>query len=177
MTNNTLSASTSTSTKLSDEPRWNFGSTTWLLLGGIILLSGGCFLSPSILNMLLLGVFNLFDFRTWSWWYFLCLGVVIAFSVRWFLLYQTYVNDDFDQQDMGEVKWFCYFSGTTTLIFAVFIFLHRFSILSRFYDPLYFWLAQGAFSFSAIFIFITFFVVLGLMTFLAWGWIGKLQGK
>ncbi|MDR3111441.1 MAG: hypothetical protein LBU65_17355 [Planctomycetaceae bacterium] len=172
---NTLS--TPASQQLSNEPWWKFGLTTWLLLGGVVLLSGGFLLNSHIMDSLFLGLFNLVDFRTWAWWYFLCLIAVVAFSVRWFLLYQTYINDDFDQQDMDEVKWFCYFSGTITLIFAVFIFLHRFSFLNLFYDPLYFWLGQGAFSFLALLAFTAIFVVIGLIAFLAWGWISKLQGR
>jgi hypothetical protein len=148
-----------------------------LLIAGLVLLNIGCFLKPFILDTVLVGCFNLLDFRTWSWWYFLGLITVLGFSVRWFLLYQKHLNDEFDPQSLEECKWFCRLSGTVTLIFAVFVFLHRFSLLRRLYYPLYFWFGYGNFSFLALLIFMIIFVIIGVITFLVWKWITTLQSE
>jgi hypothetical protein len=159
---------------------WNFSTTTWLLVGGLVLLNVGCFLSPSILDTVLSGVFHTLDFRTWAWWYFLEIIIVLAFAMRWFLLYQTYVNDDFDPQSSEEAKWFCILSGTITFIFAVLAFLHRFFrffLLYYAYYPLYSWfrLGHGAFSLTALLIFIISLATLGLLIALVWKWLTTLQ--
>ncbi|MDR1963187.1 MAG: hypothetical protein LBQ50_05370 [Planctomycetaceae bacterium] len=167
--------SSKTLQKQSVDPWWKFSTTTWLFIAGLVLLNIGCFLKPSILDTLLLGLFNLLDFRTWTWWYFLGLVAVLAFSVRWFLLYQTYINENFDLQSLEEAKWFCRLSGTLTFLLAVFIFLHRFSLLRWLYNPLYFWLGFGAFSFSALLIFTVIFVMIGFVVFLVWKWMTTLQ--
>ncbi|MDR1964120.1 MAG: hypothetical protein LBQ50_10110 [Planctomycetaceae bacterium] len=161
--------------KSSSEPWWKFSMTTWLFIAGLVLLNIGCFLKPSILDTLLVCLFNLLDFRTWPLWYFLGLIGVPVFSVRWFLLYQTYINDDFDLQSLEEAKWFCRLSGTLTFLFIIFVFLHRFSLLRRLYNPLYFWLGYGTFSFVALLIFTMIFVIIGFVTFLVWKWITTLQ--
>jgi hypothetical protein len=160
-----------------NEPWWKFSTTTWLLIAGLVLLNIGCFLKPFILDTVLVGCFNLLDFRTWSWWYFLGLITVLGFSVRWFLLYQKHLNDEFDPQSLEECKWFCRLSGTVTLIFAVFVFLHRFSLLRRLYYPLYFWFGYGNFSLLALLIFTIIFVIIGVITFLVWKWITTLQSE
>ncbi|MDR0706133.1 MAG: hypothetical protein LBF88_14260 [Planctomycetaceae bacterium] len=129
------------------------------------------------MDAVLVGCFNVLDFRTWPWWYFLGLIAVLGFSVRWYLLYQKRLNDDFDPQSLEECKWFCRFSGTITFLFAVFVFLHRFSLLRRLYYPLYFWFGYGRFSFEALLIFMTIFVIIGVITFLVWKWISALQSE
>jgi hypothetical protein len=160
-----------------NEPWWKFSITTWFFIAGLVLLNIGCFLQSFIFDTLLVGCFNLLDFRTWPWWYFLGLITVSVFSVRWFLLYQKHLNDEFDLQSSEECKWFCRLSGTITLLLAVFVFLHRFSLLRRFYNPLYFWFGYGNFSYEALLIFTIIFVIIGVITFLVWNWITTLQSE
>lgn len=163
-----------------NDARWNFRITTWLLVGGLVLLNVGCFLSPSILDIVLSGIFHTLDVRTWAWWYFLGFIVILAFAIRWFLLYQTYINDDFDPQSSEEAKWFCILSGAITFIFAVFVLLHRFFrivLLYYTYYPLYSWfqLGYGAFSLTALLIFIISLVIIGLFVALVWKWLTTIQ--
>lgn len=181
---------TSPSPALPESPNglWQtFGMTTWLLIGGLVLLNVGCFLSPSILDTVLSVIFfpisflfHLLDFRTWAWWYFPGVIAGLVFSVRWFFLYQTYVNDDFDPQSLDEAKWFCLLSGTITFTFAVFAFLHRFCryfLLYYLYYPLETWLrlGHGAFSYIAILAFTVSLVIIAFVIYFAWRWITSLS--
>jgi Na+/H+ antiporter NhaD/arsenite permease-like protein len=126
---------TSTQTTLKNSQNkllFKLDTTTWLLVVGLVLFNVGCFLPLSNLENLIICFFNLIDFRTWAWWYFVCLGAVVAFSIHWFLIYQNYTNNNLDPKKIEEYKWFCILSGTIVFIIAVFVFLHRFSILNLF---------------------------------------------
>jgi len=163
------------SEKQLDAKGWQFGPTTWILVGGFLLLNVGCFLQPSLLDSMLAGLSNLLDFRTWPWWYFLCLIIVLGFSVRWFLLYQTHVNDDFDPQSREEAKWFCWLSGTITGLLTLLVVLHRIGVMRRMYHTFYLMFGQGHFSIWALFIFAGIFAVIGLFIFLTGKWISSIQ--
>ena len=159
----------------SSEPWWRFGSTTWMLIGGLLLFNVGCFLQPSLLDTVFAGLFNLLDFRTWPWWYFLCLIAVLGFSVRWFLLFQKKINDEFDPQSLEEAKWFCWLTGAVTALLAVLVVLHRTGLLRRAYTSLNYMFGYGAFSIWALLIFFGILAVIGMIVALAWKWIGTIQ--
>lgn len=159
----------------SSEPWWRFGSTTWMLIGGLLLFNVGCFLQPSLLDTVFAGLFNLLDFRTWPWWYFLCLIAVLAFSVRWFFLYQKKIEGDFDPQSLKEAKWFMRLSGTITGVLVVLIVLHRFGLIRPMYYSLHYMFGMGAFSIWALLIFFGILVLIGLLVFLAWKWVAAFQ--
>lgn len=161
--------------KTPSEPWWRFGSSAWLLLGGLLLFNVGCFLQPSLLDMVFAGLFNLLDFRTWPWWYFLCLVAVLAFSVRWFFLYQKKINDDFDPVSAEEAKWFCRLTGAATGLLAVLVILHRTGMLRRMYGTLNYMFGYGAFSIWALLIFAVIFCLIGLFVYLTAKWIATLQ--
>ncbi|MDR1477979.1 MAG: hypothetical protein LBJ00_03465 [Planctomycetaceae bacterium] len=165
------------SKKLSEEPLWKFGATTWLLVVGIVLLNIGCFSKLSILDMFFGGIFNLFDFRTWAWWYFVIIVAVFVCSIRWYLLYQKYIDDDFDPTSSEEAKCFCLLSGILTLLVVIFVFLHRFSLLQYFYQPLYSWFGFGIVTFAAFLILILLLAIVGLVVYWAWRWIDVLLEK
>ncbi|MDR2171952.1 MAG: hypothetical protein LBP59_17545 [Planctomycetaceae bacterium] len=155
---------------------WKFSNKSiWLLVVGFVLFSIGYFISPSVLSNLFIGFFSLFDIRTWPWWYFIGLIIIVVFSIRWYMLYQKYVNNDFDPVSLDECKWFCALSGTITILFAIIVFLHRFSLLNSIYYPLYSWFGFGAFSFVALLIFTVIFVLIGALVFLIYQWITTLQ--
>ncbi len=143
-----LSTKKAEETPTTDKSWWN--STTWLLIGGLLLLNIGCFLNPSLLDAVMVGVFNLLDFRTWPWWYFLCLVIVLAFSVRWFLLYQKKVNDEFDDLNQEEVKWFYCLSFIATGLFVAMFLLHRTGLLRMLYRQLTYMHVQGGLSFGSL---------------------------
>ncbi|MDR1479008.1 MAG: hypothetical protein LBJ00_08700 [Planctomycetaceae bacterium] len=165
------------SKNLSEKSLWKFGVTTWLLVVGIVLLNIGCFFKLSILDMFFNGILNLFDLRTWTWWYFIVIIAVFACSVRWYLLYQKYVEDDFDPISSEEAKSFCLLSGILTLLAIIFVFLHRFSLLQYLYQPLYSWFGFGIVTFFAFLILILLLVIIGLVAYWAWRWIGILLEK
>ncbi|MDR2171106.1 MAG: hypothetical protein LBP59_13260 [Planctomycetaceae bacterium] len=153
---------------------WKFSKSAWLLIIGLVLFNIGCFASLSVLDRFFNEIFYLFDFRTWSWWYFVCLIIVVTFSIRWYLFYQKYIDDDFDWQSLDECKWFCILSGTITAILAIIVILHRYSLLGYFYYPVYYWLGFGGFSFFALQIFTVIFVIIGTLVFLIYKWITTL---
>ncbi|MDR2642158.1 MAG: hypothetical protein LBC74_05125 [Planctomycetaceae bacterium] len=165
---------TSTPNKLSKESWWKFSLTTWQLIIGLVLLNIGCFLKPTLLDTLLKSLFNVVDIRTWAWWYFICLIIVVGFSIRWYLLYQTYKNNDFDPLSSEEAKWFCMLSGTITFLGIVFIFLHRFSLLRWLFNPLYLWFGVGTVSFASLLLVISIFAVVGFLVFLICKWVDVL---
>ncbi len=156
------------------EATW-FGSTTWLLVGGLLLLNVGCFLNPSLLDAVMAGIFNLLDFRTWPWWYFLCLIAVMAFSVRWFSLYIKKVNDEFDDLNQEEVKWFYCLSFSATGLFAGLFVLHRTGLLRMLYRQLTYMYVQGGLSFWSLLLGL---IVVGIVCLFIWligKWIGSIQ--
>ena len=154
---------------------WQFSTTTWMLVGGLVLLNIGCFLQPSLLDSMFAGLANLLDFRTWPWWYFLCLIAVLAFSVRWFLLYQTYVNEGFDQLSAEEAKWFCWLSGTISGILALWVVLHRTGAMRPMYSQFWLMFGMGHFTIWALLIFGGIFGIVGLLVFLTGKWISSIQ--
>lgn len=161
--------------KPTSEPWWKFGSTTWMLIGGLLLFNVGCFLQPSLLDAVFAGLFNLIDFRTWPWWYFLCLITVLAFSVRWFLLYQKKINDDFDSQSLEEAVWFCRLTGAVTVVLAVLVVLHRTGLLRKAYYTLNTMFGYGAFSIWALLIFAVIFGLIGLFVYLVGKWLATIR--
>jgi hypothetical protein len=152
---------------------WHFGTTTWLVIIGLILLNIGFFLHPfvSVAGGFFADLFSLLDFRTWPFWYFICLVFVVGCSVRWFFLYRKYVNDDLDQLHSEEAQWFCCLSGSITLLLAVLVFLHRFSFLRRIFHPLYLFFGYGDFSYFALFMFAVLLSAIVVVCFFAWKWI------
>ncbi len=156
------------------EATW-FGTTTWLLVGGLLLLNVGCFLNPSLLDAVMASVFNLLDFRTWPWWYFLCLIAVMAFSVRWFSLYIKKVNDEFDDLNQEEVKWFCRLSYSATGLFAALFLLHRTGLLRKLYRQLTYMYVQGGLSFWSLLLGLLVVGIVCLFIWLIGKWIGSIQ--
>ena len=159
------------------EPWWKFGPATWMLILGLVLLNVGCFLRPTLLDTLIAGLFHLLDFRTWPWWYFLCLIAVLAFSVRWFFLYQKKIDDDFDPRSLEEAKWFCRLTGSLTALLAVLSVLHRTGMLRRCYYTLNGMFGYGAFSIWALLLFAVIFGLIGLFVFLIGKWIASLRAE
>lgn len=154
---------------------WRFGSSTWLLLGGLVLFNVGCFLQPTLLDTVFVGLFNLIDFRTWPWWYFLCLVAVLTFSVRWFFLFQKKINDDFDPQSFDEARAFCRLTGVLTVVLAIVMVLHRTGLMRRIYATLNYMFGFGAFSIWALLIFFGILTVIGVIVAMVWKWLGTIQ--
>ena len=172
MSHNTVSKNKMES---SNDSWWQFGTSTWLLIGGLLLLNVGFFLHPTLFDTILIGIVSLFDFRTWPWWYLLCLVAVLAFSVRWFLLYIKKINDEFDLSSREEAKWFCRLTGAATCLFVLLIVLHQTGILRKMYSTLNLMFGYGAFSIWALLFFALIFSLIGLFVYLIGKWVATLQ--
>jgi hypothetical protein len=161
--------------KIQSDPWWKFNKLTLLLIVGLILINVGNFLTLSFIGNLFISFFSLFDVRTWPWWYFICLIVVTVFSIRWYRLYQKYVNDDFDPMSSYECKWFCILSGFITAIIAAIFFLHWSSLLKYLYGSLYSWFGYGNVSFVAFLTITAILAVIAGVIFLVCKWITTLK--
>jgi poly(3-hydroxybutyrate) depolymerase len=76
-----------------DKSQWyHLSAETWLLIGGLILLSVGCFFNPNIIDTIL----RFSDYRFWSWWYFVILLLIVLFSIKRYLSAQS--RDIFDSE-------------------------------------------------------------------------------
>jgi hypothetical protein len=159
-----LSTKTTTEEVTETDKKW-FSTTTWFLLLGLGLLNVGCFLQPSVLDTVMNAVFNMLDFRTWPWWYFLCLIIVMAFSVKWFILYQKKVNDDFDEMSLEEAKWFNRMSYSATGLFVLLFILHQTKILGMLYRQLTYMYVMGGLSFPSLLLGL---LVVGIICLFIW---------
>jgi len=124
-----------------DEKEWyHLSPSTWILIGGLILFNIGCFFDPKLIN----GLFRFLDFRLWSWWYFVVLLLIVAFSVKWFWLFQSW--DDLDQVDADIGKRFLYMSITLTVEMLILVLLNATGVLRYIFSPLWYWVGYGHYS-------------------------------
>ena len=123
-----------------DEPWYQLSAETWFLIGGLTVLISGCFYNPKIID----GLFRFLDFRLWPWWYFVVLFLSVAFSIKWYLLAQSW--DDLDLEDIEIGKQFLRMSITITIEMLILILLKATGLLSHFYNPLERWLGFGDYS-------------------------------
>lgn len=132
---------------------------------------------PTFFDRLEPGFWYLADFRQWAWWYFIELVVVLAFSVRWFLLYASHVNDELAPDRKVEAVAFVRLTGFLSGAMFVFSVLHRAGIVRRGYYSLYAWFGYGAFSAVAILSFTVLFSCLLILVFLFWKWLYTLKNQ
>ena len=157
------------------EPWWQFSGTTWCLIVGLLAFNIGIFLSPKVLDALLGFVGRTLDFRLWHWYYFLFLLVVLAFSVRWFMIYRAF-QDDFDTPDNpDEMKAFVWLTGTITAIFLTYVFLEQTLALKYLLLQLWKFMAVGAFSWHALLFFFLIIGSIGAVVALTKFWVETLQ--
>jgi len=74
---------------------WHFDYSFWLLIGGLFLFNIGCFFNPNLID----DIFRMLDVRLWPWSYCFILGVVVLFSVKWFLIYSRWEDYDGTEAD------------------------------------------------------------------------------
>ncbi len=148
-----------------DMEKWyQLSSSTRLLIGGLILFNVGCFVNPGIIDQL----FRLLDVRLWPWWYFLCLILVIVFSVKWFLVYRD--GEDYDELQAETAKRFIRMSVTLAIFMLVAILLHVTTWSKALFYPLFLWYQFGTMTWAAPFICLVLFAIFGLAVYLIKEW-------
>ena len=137
-----------------DKRWWHFDSSTWLLIGGLALFNIGCFFNPNLID----SIFRMLDVRLWPWSYCLILGVIVLFSIRWFLIYSR--CEDYDGTEADAAMRFVRLSIFMTAVMVFWILLHATRLLFHLYYPLSEWLGRGAFSWVAV---LAFVLLLGII--------------
>ena len=107
-----------------EEKWWRISFSTWLLIGGLILLNIGCFVQSSTLDKLLPAL----DVRHWPWEVFVLL-LVFAISVWQYRRFYRSWSDYYDH----ERKHARNFIGLSVTVLAILLFLTILSVSGRFF--------------------------------------------
>jgi len=127
-----------------NEGQWyHLSANTWFLVGGLLLFNIGCFFNPNFMDYL----FRFLDFRLWSWWYFLVLLLIVAFSIKWYILFQSW--DDLDPVDIDVGKQFLLMSITITAELLILVLLHVSGLARHIGYSLWTWFSFGSYSHGA----------------------------
>ena len=148
-----------------DEIRWwHFTPNTWLLIVGLLLFNIGCFTCPGIID----SIFRSLDIRLWPWWYCLFLGVVVLFSIKWFLIYFRW--EDYDGTEADAAIRFLRLSIAITVMLAFGILIHATRWMFYFVEPCIRWLGYGEFSWMVVlpFMFLLGIIVAFVYLFAEW---------
>lgn len=149
-----------------DQEKWyQLSASTWLLIAGLILFNIGCFVNPGIIDQL----FRLMDVRLWPWWYFPCLILLVAFSVKWFFIYRNW--DDYDEMDTETARRFTRLAIAITIVMSILVLLNITHLYGFFYHPLTRWLGYGEFTWIALLSFMLIFCAIGPIVYFAKEWI------
>jgi hypothetical protein len=152
--------------KTIDKKWYHFSASVWLLFGGLILLTCGCFTKPDWVG----GIFRLLDVRLWKWWYFIFLALLIAFSVKWFFICRNW--EEYDEMELDAAKRFNRMSITIIILMAIIVSLSSSRwLFSGFYYPLERWLGYGAFSWIALLNFVLIIAAIVPVIYFVWEWI------
>lgn len=154
-----------------DAKWYSFSSSTWLLIGGLILFNVGCFVNPGWLG----SFFRLLDIRLWPWWYFLAIGVILLFSVKWFFIYRNW--EDYDSDEEETARRFMRMSGVISGVLLFLVLLNMFGLVAALYYPVALWLRYGAFSWSAFLTFSIGILLFGLIFYFVKEWIVTFLNK
>ena len=142
-----------------DESWWSFTPNTWLLIAGLILFNIGCFFDPGIIDSL----FRKLDVRLWPWSYCIIFGIVVLFSIKWFLIYFRW--EDYDGTDADAAMRFVRLSIAVTVVLVLWVLLSATRISHFFYELLTRWLGYGEFSWMAV---LSFMFLLGIIVMLVY---------
>jgi len=149
-----------------DEEKWyQLSTSTWLLIGGLILFNVGCFLSPNLID----NIFRLLDIRLWPWWYVLFLAIFVAFTVKWFFIYRNW--EDYDELEAEAAKRFTRMAVTVTIVMAILVLLHGTYMSRFFFDSLARWLGYGEFTWFAFLAFALILCVIGPVVYFVKEWL------
>jgi hypothetical protein len=143
-----------------DEEKWyQLSTSTWFLIGGLILFNVGCFLSPNLID----NIFRLLDVRLWPWWYLLFLAVFVTFTVKWFFIYRNW--EDYDELEAEAARRFTRMAVAISIDMAILVLLNATHLLNAFYYSLVRWLGYGDFNLLAL---LAFTLIIGAIVPVAW---------
>lgn len=112
-----------------ESPWWKIPVPTRFFLAGLAVLSGACCVRPMLVDAIAYGLLLLADFRYWSWWFFPALTFVLAFSVRWFLIFAASVNGEMNEPRKRKAERFVMLSGGISFILFCGAVCERFGLL------------------------------------------------
>lgn len=147
--------------EITEKPWWKLDRISLLLVVGAGIFSVGLSLCPSLFDRLWVGFWYLAEYRQWPRWYFCEILIVLAFSMRWFFLYVSHVNDELTSGQRSEAVAFVKLAGFAAAAMLVLTVLHRAGIARLAYYSLYAWFGFGAFSLAAL---LSFSIILTLIT-------------
>lgn len=110
-----------------NERWWQVSSCTFFVVGFLILCNIGCFVNSGITDSL----FMMFDVRLWQWWYCLFLGVIVAFSVKWYFVFSQL--DGYDKTESNTATRLLRLTIAATVILILWVLLHATRTLDYFY--------------------------------------------
>lgn len=166
-----------TSPTKSELPWWKLRVSTWLFLGGLAVLSAACCFRPSMVDAIALAVGRMLDFRYWPWWFVFELLLVLAFSVRWFLIFAGFYNQELTETEQTEAKCFIALTVLATVTMFSLAALECLELLRPAYFALYGWFGFGTFSFVALAVFAALLVLFAAHLVLAWNWVVAFQNR
>ena len=126
----------------------DFGSSTWLLIGGLALFNIGCFFNPNLID----SIFRMLDIRLWPWSYCIILGIIVLFSIKWFFIYSRW--EDYDGNEADSAMRFVRLSVAISVGLVLWAFLRAAKWPVYFYDLFARWIGYGEFSWTAALIFV-----------------------
>lgn len=151
-----------------DAAWWHLSSSTWFLIGGLILFNIGSFFNPLILNPVF-AILRIFDVRFWSWYFVFNLLLLLGFSIK---CYQFYMNwDDYDTLDKLNAKCFINMSVSILIVAFVILCIGNLGLFQTYYRELYLWFRFGTFTWTAGFAFSLIFLLFAPVFYFTKEWI------
>ena len=81
---------------------WKFGTTTWFLITGLIIINAGMFVKPELLEGLGGRMGQFFDIRFWAWWYWPVFWIIIIGAATRYLLTVRIENMETQGEDSTQ---------------------------------------------------------------------------
>lgn len=155
-----------------DEPKWwQFNTTTWTLIAGLILLNLALFLDVNVVLGYISAIGKVLDVRFWPRWYLPIVLVIFACAVKGIWDYMSWKNSDSDDFD-AEKSWaFFVMTATLSLEAITLIVLHATNTLKFFIVNLWIWFHIGTYSHAAMLFFVLICAFLMAAVYVIRGWL------
>lgn len=130
----------------SEDSIWKFGTSTWILILGLILFNVGCFVNPTFLNTFLYAL----DFRFWPWWYFVFIFIMVGFCIHWIRLRIRSQEFEWDPLDEESAIRFKRMAVVLSAEMIVAIIVHKAKVGYALIRPFLMWCMFGTFDWSVL---------------------------
>lgn len=164
-------------TKKDDIPWWRMPVTTWMSLVALASLSVSCCVRPELIDVIGNGLVRTVDFRFWPWWFFLELSFVLAFSVRWFLIYAVCYDNEMSEKNWPEARSFVCLTGCAGVTMLVLSILDRLGPLRTTWRVLLHEFKPGSLSVDALFFLTVLFALIVVHLVLFGNWMYALRNR